>query len=60
MKLYTFTIEDQVIEEVRADNHDHALTLATDPRVIYGTAYYAETIEPNHAAGLCEAVDNLL
>ena len=42
IRLYTFTDDDDnVIEEVRAENHDQAVIAATSNRVEYSTPFYS-------------------
>ena len=44
MKLYTFTnSNDEIIEEVRANNHDDAIAKASN-LVTYSTDFYSETL----------------
>ena len=46
MKLYTFLNErEEVLEQVRAENHDQAVMAASHPNIAFDTDFYSETIE---------------
>lgn len=46
MKLYTFTNEDgDILEQVRAHNHDSAIKMATVEGIDFLTDFYSEVAE---------------
>lgn len=46
MKLYTFTNEDgDILEQVRACNHDGAIKMATVVGIDFSTDFYSESAE---------------
>jgi len=48
MKLYTFLDEEeQIINQVRAENHDEAIEKDSNNNVDFFTDFYSETIEEN-------------
>jgi len=45
MKLYTFLDENEnIIEEVRAENHDEALEKSVSDKITFMTDFYSEEI----------------